>query len=64
MKATCQFCGNRWFLTPEALALAVENSPKKGKSIGVECPRCRKMVKIARPKDIPQIADPPAEEES
>ena len=59
MKVTCQYCHHQWFLTPEALAVAVERSPKKGKSVGVECPRCRKTVKIARPKHIPR---PPAPE--
>lgn len=57
MKATCQFCGNRWFLTDDALALALENSPPKGRSIQIECPRCRKNVKLARPKHLP-ASDP------
>ncbi|RME85247.1 MAG: hypothetical protein D6775_03305 [Caldilineae bacterium] len=56
MKVTCHYCRHQWFLTPEALAYIVENSPKKGRSIGVECPRCRKTVKIARPKNLPRPA--------
>ena len=55
MKVSCPYCGNHWFLTPEALALAVENSPAKGRSIGVECPRCRHLVKIARPRHLPAV---------
>ncbi len=55
MKATCSHCGNHWQLTPEAIAIALEKSPSKGRSIGVECPRCRHLVKVARP---PQAAAP------
>lgn len=55
MNVTCQYCGNHWYLTPEAIHYAVENSPKKGRSIGVECPRCRKLVKIARPRQLPPL---------
>lgn len=58
MKITCPYCHNQWFLTPESLKLALEKAPAKSKSIGVECPRCRKLVKIARPKQRP--APPPA----
>ncbi|MBX7237413.1 MAG: hypothetical protein K1X65_23745 [Caldilineales bacterium] len=53
MKATCPYCRNQWFLTPEALALAVEQSPANSKSIHVECPRCRKLIKLARPRRLP-----------
>ncbi len=69
MKATCSHCGNRWQLTPEALAMALETSPSKGRSIGVECPRCRHLVKLARPpqatvpaKLAPDAAPEPAPE--
>lgn len=62
MKATCPFCGNRWFLTDETLLLALENSPAKGRSFQIECPRCRKFVKLARPKNLPVAAEPEAEE--
>ena len=60
VKVTCPFCRNGWYLDDEAITLAMENSPKKGRSMGVECPRCRKLVKIARPKNPP--APPPQEE--
>ncbi len=60
IKASCPYCHNRWFLTDEAIALAIENSPPKGRSIGVECPRCRKLVKVARPKRKP-VPFPPEE---
>ena len=60
IKASCPYCHTRWLLTDETIALAIENSPKKGRSIGVECPRCRKLVKVARPKRPP--APPPQEE--
>ena len=53
MKATCPYCRNQWFLTPEALALALNNTPAKGRSINVECPRCRRLVKLARPRNMP-----------
>ena len=53
IKVSCPYCHNRWFLDDAAIALAIENSPKKGRSIGVECPRCRKLVKVARPKNAP-----------
>ena len=55
MKVTCPYCHNQWFVTDEAIALAIESSPKKGRSIGIECPRCRKLVKVARPKNIPKV---------
>lgn len=53
MKATCPFCRHQWFITPEALALALEQSPPKGRSFSIACPRCRRMVKLARPKRAP-----------
>ncbi len=61
MNVACQYCGNRWFLTAETLELAMEAAPQKGRSVGVECPRCRKMVKVARPKR-PRPGPPPVEE--
>ncbi len=62
MKATCPYCRNQWFLTPEALTLALEQSPAKSKSIHIECPRCRKLVKLARPKHLPPAASAPVVE--
>jgi DNA-directed RNA polymerase subunit RPC12/RpoP len=59
IKVSCPYCHNRWFLDDEAIAFAMENSPKKGRSIGVECPRCRKLVKVARPKRPPTPLPPP-----
>lgn len=61
MKATCSHCGNHWQLTPEALAMALETSPSKGRSIGVECPRCRHLVKLARPPQATVPAKPTPE---
>ena len=61
IKVSCPYCHNRWFLDDEAIAFAIENSPPKGRSIGVECPRCRKLVKVARPKHPPA---PPSQEEA
>ena len=57
MKANCPYCRNQWFLTDEALALALEQSPAQGKSIHIECPRCRKLVKLARPKRLPAASN-------
>lgn len=62
MKATCPYCRNQWFLTPDALSLAVEQSPANSKSIHVECSRCRKLVKLARPKRLPAPAAAPTPE--
>ena len=39
LKVTCPFCRNGWYLDDEAIIFAMENSPKKGRSMGVECPR-------------------------
>jgi len=61
IKVTCPFCRNGWYLDDEGISFALENSPKKGRSMGVECPRCRKLVKVARPKNPPT---PPSQEET
>lgn len=60
MKATCPYCRNQWYLTPEALALALEQTPAKGRSISVECPRCRRTVKLSRPRPAPTQLAPAA----
>lgn len=60
MKLTCPYCRNQWFLTPEALSWALEQSPANSKSIHVECPRCRKLVKLARPKRLPAATAQPS----
>ncbi|MCS7039129.1 MAG: hypothetical protein RMN24_09790 [Anaerolineae bacterium] len=64
MKATCPFCRYQWFITPEALALALEQSPPKGRSFGITCPRCRRTVKLARPKTASTPARPDASDEA
>ncbi len=73
MKSTCPYCRHQWFITPEALALALQQSPTKGRSFSIACPRCRRTVKLARPKSPPvpprsdeaaQTPPPPSEEVS
>jgi DNA-directed RNA polymerase subunit RPC12/RpoP len=61
MKATCPYCRYQWFITPEALALALQQSPARGRSFRIACPRCRRMVKLARPKS-PPAGPPPSDE--
>lgn len=64
MKVTCPYCHQQWQLTSETITLALEKAPPKSKSIGFECPRCRKWVKVARPKRPPTPPTALAEDEA
>ncbi len=62
IKATCPRCHHSWQLSPQSIRQAAAQAPKNSKSISVICPRCRKTVKVARPRHIP--AEPPVDEEA
>jgi len=72
MHIRCQRCGWSFTLSQEAVAAALEEvEAQKARHYSLECPHCRKVVKIPvrelrrhRPSTLSQAGSPPSTQET